>query len=81
MLMTDAIACSEVLSAAPASYFALCSSGRRSMSCWNWFLPFCPFGASRDWMSLKAERMCRSGGGQNSTTSNIVAASSPSAAS
>ena len=47
VLMTEAIACSEVLSAAPASHFALCSSGSRSMSCWNWFLPFWPVGASR----------------------------------
>ena len=35
VLMTLAIDCSAVFRAAPANHFALWSSGRSSMSCWN----------------------------------------------
>ena len=46
VLITLAMDCSAVLSAAPANHLALWSLGSSSMSCWNWFFPFLPDGAN-----------------------------------
>ena len=86
--MTDAIACSELLSAAPASQRALCSDGSLSMSSWKRERPRAPrAGSSRSCTSLNTDTMCRrssgcsSSGGRNSASSKIVEDSKPSAAS
>ena len=49
---TEAMACSAVLSAAPANHFALWSAGSFCMSSWNWFFPFTGDGANRSWINL-----------------------------
>ena len=79
--MTLAIDCSAAFSAAPANHFALCVFGNKSMSCWNWFLPFFVEGANSSCMILKTDTICRFCGAQNSATNRIVAVRIPSAAS
>src|SRR5699024_5731072 len=64
--ITEAMAWSAVEVAAPANHFALCVSGNRESSTWNWVWPLVWLGAISSWMILNTDTMCRSGGGQNS---------------
>ena len=56
---TDAMACSEVLRAAPANHRALCSGGRRLISTWKQLLPLVWDGSSRSCTSLNTDTMWR----------------------
>ena len=86
---TDAIACSEVFSAAPANQRALCSEGSLFMRTWNWLLPLFipPAGSKRSCTSLNTETMWRrsrispsiSLGGKNSASRRITEVRRPSA--
>ena len=54
---TEAMACSEVFSAAPANHRALCSGGRRPISTWNRLFPLVSDGSSRSCTSLNTDTM------------------------
>ena len=85
VLMTEAMAWSDVFSAAPANHRALCSGGSFSMRMVNQFLPRTPEGASSSCTSLNTDTMCRRScflsGGRNSASKSTTEVNSPSAAS
>ena len=77
VLMTEDIACSGELSAAPANHLALWVSGSLSIRIWNCVLPLTPEGARSSWMILNTDMIWRSSGSTNSATSRIVAVRRP----
>ena len=84
---TEAMACSEVFSAAPANHRALCSEGKRPISTWKQLFPLVPEGSSRSCTSLNTDTMWRrsrgwpsiSRDGRNSASRRITAVRRPSA--
>src|SRR5699024_12670713 len=57
--MTEAMACSALLRAAPANHRALWSGGSLPIRSWKWLLPLTPLGSRRSCTSLNTETMCR----------------------
>ena len=85
--ITEAMACSDAFSAAPANHRALCASGSLSIKSVNQFLPRTPEGANSSCTNLNTDTMCRRSvvwllsGGMNSASRSTTEVSKPSAAS